>query len=73
MASKPNSTRKKNNEKEKNDTTVLIRDDTTQILMLGDASKVLSIKKGVKLADGVIVSWQDNNRQRWRGPILAIG
>ncbi|UJR29617.1 hypothetical protein I4U23_017165 [Adineta vaga] len=73
MAPKSTSTRKKNIEKENEEQMVLIRDETSEVLMLVDSSKALPVKKGTQLAPGIVVSWQDNNRQRWRGPVLTFG
>ena len=52
---------------------VLMRDEASQVIMVVDASKVSSVNKVSKLTPGVIIKWQGSSRERWRGPILAIG
>ncbi len=73
MSSKKSVARKTSILKEKNKQTVLRRDGTSQLLILGDVNKVSPVDTGSKLVPGVTVSWQDNTRQRWRGLILASG
>ena len=41
--------------------------------MLGDSNKALPTNKGSQLVPGVMMFWQDSDRERWRGPILAVG
>ena len=73
MAPKPSNVRKNNPEKENQEQFVLMRDEASQVLILGESKKTLLVKKGVQLAPGITVSLQDDNRNRWRGPVLAIG
>jgi hypothetical protein len=73
MPPKTNINQKNDAGKENQDQLVLIRDETSQLLMLASATKAIPVKKGDQLVLGNVVSWQDNNRQRWRGPILAVG
>lgn len=65
--------KKKQVGKENQEQFVLIRDETSNLLMLNTSNKVVPAKKDEPLGLGNVVSWQDNNRQRWRGPVLAIG
>ena len=52
---------------------VLIRDSTSQALLIAPSDKVSSIKKGSKLIAGTIVTWRDASGERWHGPVLDIG
>lgn len=78
MASKPNIkskvvAREENISNEKDEQMVLIRDETSQILMIVEAAKVSLVNKVSKLTPEITVTWQNNARERWRGQILHIG
>jgi hypothetical protein len=53
--------------------TLLIRDDATKVLMIVDIKKVSPAKKKGRISPGEMVAWQNNDRERWRGVVLAIG
>ena len=65
--------REKTMSKKANEQMLLIRDENSQLLMIVEADKVSSVNKGSKLTSGVMVTWQDNGRERWRGQILHTG
>ncbi|CAF1510675.1 unnamed protein product, partial [Rotaria sordida] len=79
MTSKPNTkekssvAREKNISKENSEQMVLVREEISQVLMIIDSNKVSLINKTSKLIPGITVVWQGKSRERWRGPILAIG
>lgn len=65
--------REKENGQRINEQMVLMRDETSQVLMMVDVNKVSTLQKGSKLTPGATVTWQGKSRERWRGPVLAIG
>jgi hypothetical protein len=78
MASNSNG-KSKTTDGAKNDSTsqgeqmLLIRDDTTQLLMVVESSKISSANKSSKLTPGVSVSWRNSQRERWRGKVVHVG
>ncbi|CAF3562336.1 unnamed protein product [Rotaria sp. Silwood1] len=79
MASKP-STKvktstipKTNSSTENNEQMVLVREETSDVLLIIEYNKVSSINKVSKLVPGITVTCQNSSRERWRGTILAMG
>ena len=64
---------KDNLAKSSNDQAVLIRDESTQILMIVGLEKVSTGQKKRQIVPGTVVSWQNSPRERWRGAVLFVG